>query len=101
MYTVKVSGTGAIFFQERDVRLPATFKKITDKKLKLLKALCRAHNLTYEILEEESERLASVVGKIHEDVELPNIDAAIDGTETSIEDLFEGDDTLGNLLGKD
>ena len=51
-----------------------------------------------EVLEAESDRLASVVQKIQDD-EIAIFDSfEIEETETKIEELFESDDTLGNIL---
>jgi hypothetical protein len=97
MYTVKVKGPGTIVFRGQQARLPATFTKVPQKELKLLKILCKSANVEYEILEQESERIASVAEKARiAEVNLGDID--IDDTDTKIEDLFESDDTLGNLL---
>lgn len=99
MYTVKVSGPGTIVFRQRSIRVPATFNKVSVRELKLLKVMCQAHNLTYEILEAESERLAKVAEKIKNIEEIADVDAAIEGTETTVEELFESDDTLEKLIG--
>lgn len=99
MYTVKITGPGTITFRQRPVRVPATFKKVSVKELKILKVMCKAHNLTYEVLEEESERLARVAEKIRHDEEVIDVDSAIDGTETTVEELFESADTLEKLMG--
>ena len=99
MYTVKIFGPGTIVFRQRDVRVPATFNKVSAKELKFLKVLCRAQNHTYEILEAETERLSRVAEKVHDDDDgFIDVDKAIEETETNIEDLFEGDDTLGQLI---
>jgi len=100
MYTVKIKGTGSLIFGGRSIRVPATLKKISDKQLKLIKVMCRAHSLEFEILEEESDRLARVTEKLHDDSLIENIDEEIENSETIIEDLFESDDTLGKLLGE-
>lgn len=99
MYTVKITGTGMIAYRNRSVRLPSTFKKVPKKDLKFLKVMCRSANVQMEILEEESERLASVVEKMKKP-ETQNIDPnfEIEGTETKIEDLFDSEDALGSLL---
>ena len=62
-----------------------------------MKAMCRSINVKYEILEKESERLASIAKKaqiVADDIEPFDIDQ----TETQIEDLFESDDALGDML---
>jgi hypothetical protein len=99
MYTVKISTSGAVIFRGKDVRTPAIFPKVTTKELKFLKILCLSQNLEYEILESESERLSQVAEKIHEGEEILDIETSIDNTDTTVEDLFESDDTLGDLLG--
>lgn len=96
-YTVKVEGPGTLAFREKIARLPAIFNRVTAKDLKLLKAMCRSINVKYEILEKESERLASIAKKaqiVADDIEPFDIDQ----TETQIEDLFESDDALGDML---
>jgi hypothetical protein len=97
MYTVKVSDVGTIVFRSQQVRLPATFNKVTSKELKLMDVICRAQNIRYEIMEKESERLGAVVDKIVEN-DLDDVEYDIEDTNTQIEDLFEGDDSLANLL---
>ena len=97
MYTVKVKGPGTIVFRGKQARLPATFTKVPAKELKALIILCQSVDSKYEILEQESERLASVSEKAKiAEINFDDID--IDDTDTKIEDLFESDDTLGNLL---
>jgi len=97
MYTVKIGGIGMILFRGKEVRVPAEFKKVSDKEIKYLKVVARRLNTTMEIMEKESERLASVAEKLSEsDAQLGDIE--IDETETKIEDLFESDDSLGTLL---
>lgn len=97
MYTVKVKGPGTIVFRGKQARLPATFTRVPPKELKTLKILCNSVHSEYEILEQESERIASVAKKAKtSEVSLEDID--IDDTDTKIEDLFDSDDTLGNLL---
>jgi hypothetical protein len=98
MYTVKISTPGAIVFRGKDVRTPAVFPKVTTKELKFMKIVCLSQNLEYEILEAETERLAQVAQKITEDQEFVDLDEAIDNTDTTVEDLFESDDTLGDLI---
>ena len=99
MYTVKVTGPGTITFKGRAVRVPAVFNKVSERDLKILKVMCKAHNFEYEILEAESERLARVAEKVKADSgDVADVDAVIEGTETKVEDLFESDDTLGDLL---
>jgi hypothetical protein len=98
MYTVKISTPGVVVFRGKDVRTPAVFSKVTIKELKFIKVLCLSRNLTYEILEEESERLSQVAQKITDDQEILDFDEAIDNTDTTVEDLFESDDTLGDLI---
>lgn len=87
-----------ITFRNRSTRLPTTFNKVSKKEIKFLKVMCKAANVTMEISEEESERLASVVKKLEES-EIQNIDLAdIEDTETMIEELFESEDALGSLM---
>jgi len=96
-YTVKVEGPGTLAFREKVVRLPATFNRVTTKDLKILKVMCQSINVKYEILEKESERLATVAKKAQ--IVDDNIEPFdIEQTETQIEDLFESDDTLGDIL---
>jgi hypothetical protein len=97
MYTVKVSNFGTIAFRGKHVRLPATFNKVSEKELKLLKVICRSMSLQYEILEAESERIFRVAEKARADSQADYTEE-IENTETKIEDLFDSDDTLGSLL---
>lgn len=97
MYTVKIKGPGTIAFRGKQARLPATFHRVPLKELKALKLMCLSIHSEYEILEEESDMLASVAKKAKTaEVDLGDID--IDDTDIKIEDLFDSDDTLGNLL---
>jgi hypothetical protein len=97
MYTVKIKGPGTIVFRGKQARLPATFHKVPLKELKALKLACLSTNSDYEILEEEGDRIASVAEKAKTaEINIDEID--IDDTDTKIEDLFDSDDTLGNLL---
>lgn len=96
-YTVKVEGPGTLAFREKIARLPATFNRVTIKDLKLLKVMCKSINVKFEILEKESERLASVAKKAQSVDDVIDI-SDIDQTETQIEDLFESDDSLGDML---
>lgn len=99
MYTVKVTGHGTITFRNRATRLPATFNKVSSKDMKLLKVMCKSANVDMEIMEKESERLASVVQKLEEDQSLKiTAEHEIENTETKIEDLFDDEDTLGSLM---
>ena len=96
-YTVKVEGPGTLAFREKIARLPATFKRVTAKDLKILKVMCQSINVKYEILETESERLAAVAKKA-QSVD-NNIDISdIEETDIQIEDLFDSDDSLGDML---
>lgn len=104
MYTVKIPDHGNIVFRGKQVRLPATFNKVSEKDLKLLKVMCHSLNIKYEILEAESERLSKVLEKAKSANVILDPTREIEETNTKIEDLFEGDDTLGDLLksvGKD
>ncbi len=96
MYTVKISGPGTITFKGRTARLPATFNKISEKDLKLLKVMCLAQNFEYEVMEEESERLTRVAEKAKAEDIMSNDPDLIEATEVEV--LFESDDTLGDLL---
>ena len=96
-YTVKVEGPGTLAFREKIARLPATFNRVTAKDLKILKVMCQSINVKYEILEKESERLAAVAKKA-QSVD-NNIDISdIEETDIQIEDLFDSDDSLGDML---
>ena len=99
-YTIKMGGPGMIVFKEKQIRLPATLHKVNKKSIKFLEAMARANSVTFEIVEAESERLASVVKKMQADDDIELDEISIDETETSIEDLFDGDDTLGDMLQK-
>jgi hypothetical protein len=98
MYTVKINGVGNIVYKSRETRLPATFKKVPKDDLTMLKVMCKSLNATMEVLEEESDRLASVVQKVQNDEVTISDDLGIEETETSIEELFDSDDALGNII---
>jgi len=98
MYTVKITNSGTITFRGSPTRLPATFNKVCSQELKLIKVICRANNFIYEILEKESERLAFVAEKVRRTEYILDSDEAIEGTEVEVEELFESDNTLGDLL---
>jgi len=100
MYTVKITGTGTIVYKGRVSRLPATFPKIPKKELITLKTMCRSLGAEMEILEAEGERLVNVVQKIKDNENLSTDVSVIEETETKIEELFDSDDALGNLLDK-
>lgn len=98
-YTIKMGGPGTIVYKANQIRLPATIHKATDRDVKTLRVMAQANNVTFEVLEQESERLAAVAEKLHDGkVDLEDFD--IDKTETDIEELFEGEDTLGDMLKK-
>lgn len=98
MYTIKMTGAGAIFFRGRDTRLPAIFKKVSKKELERVKVICHANGFSFEIMEEESERLKAVVEKAKEEVPVEDMQDFLENSVTKIEDLFEEDDTLGKLI---
>jgi len=95
-HTVKVEGPGTLVFRSKIARLPAIFNKVSDKDLKILKSMCRSIDVQYEILEKESERLAAIAKKAKTVEEVESFD--IDQTETKIEDLFDSEDSLGDIL---
>lgn len=99
MHTVKVNGPGSMVFKGRQVRLPAEFKNLSDKDLKLLKVMCHHANVNFEIIGAESKRLASVAKKLSEAHITEEELKSIDDTDIEIEDLFTSDDSLGKLLG--
>jgi protein gp37 len=96
-YTVKVEGPGTLAFRGKQARLPATFNRVTAKDLKILKVMCQSINVNYEILEKESERLAAVAKKAQSVDNVIDV-SEIEETETKIEDLFDSDDSLGDIL---
>ena len=99
MYTVKITGSGVMTYRNSTTRLPATFRKVPKKDLKYFETVCRSRNNKMEILEKESERLSSVIEKLHDpENENLDLDSEIDGTETKIEDLFDSEDALGSLI---
>jgi len=97
MYTVKINGVGNIVYKTRSTRLPATFKKVSEANLTMLKVMCTSLNATMEISGAESDKLTSVVQKVQADKVIDD-GFEIEETETKIEELFESDDTLGNIL---
>lgn len=98
-YTIKMGGPGTIVYKANQIRLPATIHKATEKDIKILKVMAKSNGVTFEVLEQESERLATVAAKLHDEKnEVDDFD--IDETETDIEELFEGEDTLGDMLKK-
>jgi hypothetical protein len=98
MYTVKINGVGNIVYKTRSTRLPATFKKVPEADLTMLKVMCISLNATMEISGLESDRLTSVAQKVQADKVIIVDGFEIEETETKIEELFESDDTLGNIL---
>lgn len=98
MYTIKIEGTGTITFRNKPVRVPVILKRVSDKELKFIQVICRAQSLCYEILEAESNNLARVAKKLHDDIVIKDIDGEIEKTEPKIEELFEGNNTLDKLL---
>lgn len=97
MYTVKLTDRGKILnFKGKQIRLPTTLSRLSEKDLKLLKVMCKAQAITYEILEQESERLATVIAKAKEAPVKPS--DVNDDVEIIVEDLFESEDTMGELL---
>lgn len=99
MNTIKILGPGMIIYRRKQIRLPATIHKVPDRDIKLLKSLTKAIDVKMEFVEEETERLTSMVNKIkNEEVFNTNSIEEIEKTEINIEDLFDGNDSLGNLL---
>ena len=113
MYNVKVSEKGkTIIFRNRDVRTPAVFQNVTEKELKLLEVMLRAVDVEFELIEIDNRHLKKVAQKLNKNgmLNYKVVDGVVkycfkevDMEETKVEevdldDLFEGDNTMGKLL---
>lgn len=97
-FTVKLLDRGkTLDFKGQQIRLPATIDKLSKKDLTLLKVMCTAQGVTYEILEQESERLVSMIEKAREPTNEVPEPMEEDG-EIIVENLFESEDTMAELL---